>query len=94
MATRLRNANSLIAPALTETLAELKLGSVDKAVIRLAERYAAEIDAGADLEKMGPRLLATLVELGATPAARARRKEQPAPRGGGKLQALREARGA
>jgi hypothetical protein len=92
----LRDADKLLGPAVERTLGKLQLGTVDDAVATLAQRYAAAIDAdseGAALEDLGPKLLAALQALNATPAARARRR----PQGGGdagpnRLQALRAAR--
>ena len=96
----LRPADSLLAPAVETTLANLaKVGLTDSdaAVVRLAQSYAAAIDGAEDpaeaLQALGPKLLAALQALQATPAARARRR----PQGGGsagpnRLQALREAR--
>lgn len=126
----LRDADELLAPALTETLAQLTLAHADAAVVKLTERYAAAIDHAAELAAavdaagealdpddvasrvqlarlaaqveaqavlgaFGPKLLAALQALGATPAARAKRRTE----GGGsagpnRLQALREARRA
>jgi hypothetical protein len=92
----LRDADKLLAPAVERTLGELHLGPIDDAVATLAQRYAAAIDQADDddaLEDLGPKLLAALQALNATPAARARRR----PQGGGdagpnRLQALRQAR--
>jgi hypothetical protein len=92
----LRDADKLLAPAVERTLRELELGTVDDAVATLAQSYAAAIDDDTDgeaLGELGPKLLAALQALQATPAARAKVK----PRGGGdagqnRLQALREAR--
>ena len=92
----LRDADKLLAPAVERTLGELQLGTVDDAVATLAQRYAAAIDADSEgdaLEALGPKLLATLQALQATPAARSKVKTG----GGGdagpnRLQALREAR--
>jgi len=92
----LRDADKLLAPAVERTLGELQLGTVDDAVATLAQRYAAAIDRdeeGDALEDLGPKLLAALQALNATPAARSRLR----PQGGGnagpnRLQALREAR--
>src|SRR5258707_6084763 len=93
----LRDAGELLAPAVAGTVAALTLTAADAAAVKLAQRYAAAIDDADNraevLEKLGPKLLAALEALGATPAARARLKEGKAT-GGGKpsgLQALREA---
>lgn len=70
----------LISPAVSETLAALDLPALDTAAARLARSYAEQIDsctlAGEQawaLEKLGPKLLAVLNDLGATPRARAGR---------------------
>jgi hypothetical protein len=92
----LQDADRLLAPAVERTLGELRLGTVDDAVATLAQAYAAAIDTdpeGDALEDLGPKLLATLQALQATPAARSRLR----PQGGGdagqnRLQALRSAR--
>src|SRR5258708_39900028 len=93
----LRAAGELLSPAVAETVTGLTLAAADAAAVKLAQRYAAAID-GADnraeaLERLGPRLLAVLESLGATPAARAKLKEGRAAGSGkpGGLQALREA---
>ncbi len=99
MASKLRSADTLIAPAVAETIKQLTLGPEDAAAVRLAERYAAAIDAAPateqqeTLDKLGPKLLAALESLGATPKARAALKTQPAGTGG-RLEALRAARRA
>lgn len=94
----LRDADKLLAPAVERTLGELQLGTVDDAVATLAQRYAAAIDQdteGDALTDLGPKLLATLQQLQATPAARSKVKA-----GGGtdagpnRLQGLRQARKA
>jgi hypothetical protein len=75
---RLLPADDLLATAVRVTLDELKLDEADQAATRLAKTYARTIDAAEDpqdaLEKLGPKLLAVLESLGATPAARARIK--------------------
>lgn len=92
----LRDASELLGPAVAGTLAALTLKPEDAAAAKLAQRYAAAIDtAGAPaeiLDKLGPKLLAALESLGATPAARARLKEgRPASARPGGLAALRQA---
>ncbi|HEX6579207.1 MAG TPA: hypothetical protein VF082_12655 [Jiangellaceae bacterium] len=96
----LRPVDDLIAPDVAKTLAALtSLAPEDTAAVRLARRYAAAIDdAPADervaaLGTFGPKLLAVLEQLGATPKARAARKGE-APSGTGRLAALRAARPA
>jgi hypothetical protein len=92
----LRDADQLLGPAVTDTVAGLTLTAADSAAVKLAQRYAAAID-GAEshadaLEKLGPKLLAALESLGATPQARARLKEGSAP--GGKPNRLAQLRAA
>jgi hypothetical protein len=125
----LRPTDRLVVPALAETLAALNLGEVDKAAVRLAQRYARELDdaalisakltkalrelAAVDVDlhdrfltlavrieesavaaSIGPKLLAVLESLGATPAARSRLEKGGVPDAGtSRLAALREARG-
>lgn len=48
----------------------LSLSPADAAAAELAERYARQIDDGGELEKIGPKLLATLAALGMTPRSR------------------------
>src|SRR5260370_38438836 len=93
----LRDAGELVGPAVAATVTGLTLTAADAAAVKLAQRYAAAID-GADnraeaLERLGPRLLAVLESLGATPAARAKLKEGRAADSGkpGGLQAPPEA---
>lgn len=123
----LQSADKLLAPAVEETLAALEPGQVDTAAVRLAQRYARDIDEAslitADLEpvlrdvmaldpalhdrllklavriertavlaSLGPKLLAALEQLGATPAARARVKGGGGNAGPSRLGQLREAR--
>lgn len=124
----LRDASGLIAPAVAESLAKLDLPLEDRAVSKLAELYAKELDvasaiaakaeavlravnktgdvelmeavtalrnrltAKATLENIGPKLLAALEALGATPKARAATGRVKVTPGGGKLAAIRSAR--
>jgi hypothetical protein len=68
----LQAADAFLEYAVRDTLDALELGDQDMAARQLAIRYAREIDLGADsLWHLGPELLKTLAELGATPAARA-----------------------
>lgn len=82
----LRDASELLWPAVQETLAALGLASEDAAARKLAQRYAQVIDSLPGLDEytserahdqawglrwIGPLLLDCLVQLGATPAARA-----------------------
>lgn len=79
----LRDADELILPAVKQTIAALP-GKTDEyaAVIKLCERYAAEIDAAEGAKArawairwIGPLLLDALESLGATPIARPKIKE-------------------
>jgi hypothetical protein len=56
--------------ALEEALGAAVAEPVDAGTIELARAYAGEIDSGGDLVKLGPLLLAALVQLRMTPAAR------------------------
>jgi hypothetical protein len=56
--------------ALATALDALPLPPTDLATVALAEKYAHEIDGAGDLAKLGPPLLAALVQLGMTPASR------------------------
>ncbi|MEH1013057.1 hypothetical protein V6U90_08090 [Micromonospora sp. CPCC 206060] len=96
---RLRSADALISPDVAETVAKLPdLTPADAAAVKLARRYAAAIDeadpeaAAEVLDKLGPKLLAALEALGATPRSRAARKGGASGPGRGKLAAIREAR--
>lgn len=91
----LRPADDLIRPKVAQTLAELELEDQDQAAAQLAEQYAAEIDGArnraAALDSLGPKLLACLVELGATPKARSA-VSLPGRQPGSSLARLRAAR--
>lgn len=88
-----QDADKLLGPAVEATLAALELTDADTALVRLTRKYAAAIDGGDDLDKLGGRLLAALAALGATPAARARRRTGGGGQGGERrLTALRDAR--
>jgi len=93
----IRDCDELLAPAVAETVAALTPAPADAAAVKLAQRYAAAIDnaipSAEALEKLGPKLLAALESLGATPAARAKLREGKPASGGkpGGLTALREA---
>ncbi|WP_422734004.1 terminase small subunit [Micromonospora sp. WMMD558] len=97
MAGQLRSVDAMLGPAVAETIRNLNPADVDTAAVRLAEQYAKAIDdARGDpdvLEKLGPRLLACLESLGATPRSRAAIVKGGAAggQGKGKLQAVREA---
>jgi hypothetical protein len=92
----LQDTDRTLAAAVALTLDALKLAPEDAAAKRLAQKYAAAIDAAEQsqdaLDKLGPKLLATLESLGATPAARARLKEGSAQ--GGKPNRLAQLRAA
>jgi hypothetical protein len=93
----LRDAATLLAPSVAETIAALGLGKQDAAAAQLAQQLARQVDQAADqswaLRWLSPHLLDVLVQLGATPAARSRLKGQPASRGPSRLDELRAARG-
>lgn len=72
----LRDASDLLQHEVAATVAALELTDADRGAVRLAIEYAQTIDLScsdpAMLEVLGPKLLAVLESLGATPAARAR----------------------
>ena len=123
----LRDADELLAPAVAASVNALQLtDDRDATVVRLAERYAAQLDRAAELAAkadaieldpddrdgqlllatlaaqvqaqqalatLGPKLLAALQALQATPAARAKRKGGGGDRAGpNRLTELRAAR--
>jgi len=97
--THLTDAATLLTTAVADTLGALDLAAEDAAAERLARGYAATIDAADDpawaYRWIGPLLLDTLEQLGATPAARARLSKGgggDAPQG--QLAKLRQARRA
>ena len=92
----LRDVDQLLLPQVQHTIGALDLTPADSAAATLAETYARAIDADPDqLDDLGPRLLACLVELGATPKARAAvSKTAGGAASGGKLAQLRAARPA
>lgn len=97
MVTRaLRPADELLSSAVGATLGALTLGPEDGAASRLARTLAEAIDQAEDrqdaLERLGPKLLACLDALGATPAARARLRGGVPTRAENRLAALRAAR--
>ncbi|HEX5120354.1 MAG TPA: hypothetical protein VFW65_34665 [Pseudonocardiaceae bacterium] len=55
--------------AVTSAARQANLGGRDRAALALAKRYAADLDNGGDLDKLGPRLLAVLDALVLTPKA-------------------------
>lgn len=101
----LRSVDQLLWPAVSETIAVLKLDpdGQDAAAAKLALQYARTIDDAppgkeyfARLRWLGPELHKILESLGATPAARAAIKKpaKPADAKPNGLAALRAARGA
>lgn len=60
-----------LAGALTRALKSVSLTENDRAAVRLAYKYAREIDAGEPLSRLGPAYLSVLESLGLTPRARA-----------------------
>jgi hypothetical protein len=98
----LRDAGELLRSRVDTTIEALQLDEKDAAAVKLARQYADLIDAAHDgdradrayaLRWIGPLLLDTLTELGATPAARARvRKQPPADAPPTRLTQLRAAR--
>lgn len=93
---RLQPADDLLVPAVAATVEALCTAPEDAAAVRLVQRYAAAIDGAVDraeaMEKLGPKLLAGLESLGATPAARARLKTGGAPVVSSGIAAIRQAR--
>jgi len=91
---KLRAADNLLAHAVAETISGLTLADEDKGVAKLAALYASQIDQDPMmLEALGPKLLAALEALGASPRARAAIRKGPASTGS-RLEALRAARRA
>jgi hypothetical protein len=97
----LRSTDGMMLPAVLEAIDALEVDDIDAGVVRLAKAYAESIDHGrcfhcdsklSVLESLGPKLLAALEQLGATPAARAKLKGGGAQRGDNRLTALRAAR--
>lgn len=100
---RLRPADVTVAASVSETVEALDLKPEDVTATRLAMKYAEAIDAAATLgmdtaagalERFGPKLLACLVELGATPKARSAALRPSAPQTGSQLAKMRSARTA
>lgn len=95
----LHDAGRGLTAAAADTITALELAPEDAAAVRLTQKYAAEIDNAEDsaaaLERLGPKLLAVLDALGATPQARARLKNgQPPDAKPSRLTHLRATRGA
>ena len=89
----LRSADDLLAAVVDTSIKALTLQPEDAAVVRLARQYAAAIDADPDtLDAMGPKLLAALTALGASPAGRIRLKGGEPTRAESRLSVLRQAR--
>lgn len=95
-ARRLQAADNLLAPAVAAAIGALTLDNADTGAVKLARAYAEAIDAAPGdpevLEKLGPKLLAALESLGATPKARATITKGTAGAAAGRLAALRAAR--
>jgi hypothetical protein len=98
---KLRDADDLLLSAVKKTITELDLDDMDAAAVELAEQYATAIDASycdkceadSSLDTLGPKLLAVLESLGATPVARSKiRKGVASGDGPSRLSALRAAR--
>lgn len=60
-----------LAESITKAVAGLELTAADQGAAALAVRYAQELDAGGELDKVGPLLLAVLESLLMTPRSRA-----------------------
>jgi hypothetical protein len=94
----LRSADELLAPAVEETLAALKLGAEHQAAAQLARQLARQMDTCRDpvwgVRWLGPLLLDCLTQLGATPLARSRlqARRPPEPGGDSALARLRQSR--
>lgn len=95
---RLQSANNLLATEVANTIRSLDVTGEDAAAVKLARLYATEIDQAEDkaaaLDKLGPKLLAVLESLGATPTARAKLKGGAPSAGPSRLAQLRASRGA
>jgi hypothetical protein len=84
-----------ISETLEQALLTVPTTPADAATVALARRYAALIDDEGDLVKVGPALLAALVQLGMTPKARSAVTGGGAPDAGRtKLDELRARRAA
>lgn len=93
MARTLRPVDDLIAPAIHATINALQTGPEDSGAVQLAHIYAKRIDDDPEsLEQIGPKLLAVLESLGATPKGRSLLKAPAGGAKGGKLAAVRNAR--
>jgi ribosomal protein S19E (S16A) len=99
MTRKLRSTDDMLTSAVGEALDALGLEAEDSAVKRLARVYAAEIDGRNPEESvevlgnLGPKLLATLEALGATPKARGK-LGKIVPRGESELDRMRASRPA
>lgn len=93
---RLQEASRLLEPAAAEAIGQLDLKPCDVAAARLAVSYARAIDelaaAPEALDKLGPKLLAVLESLGATPVARRKVMDGKAPGAPNRVRALRAAK--
>lgn len=97
MTRQLRSTDALLGPAVQATINALQTAPEDTGAVKLAHSYAKAIDEAEDraeaLERLGPKLLACLESLGATPKARAAiRKGDTGGQSQGELAALRSAR--
>lgn len=95
----LQPAEGTVAASVSDAVGALELKPEDVATTRLAMKYAQQIDAASGmakesdvLEKLGPKLLTCLIELGATPRARSAALKPSAPQAGSQLSKLRSAR--
>ncbi len=81
-----RDAGDLLRPRVVQALSRLQLEDCDEAAVQLAILYAQHVDTAEDpaaaLIRLGPRLLAVLESLGATPAGRSRVKQSGTPANG------------
>jgi hypothetical protein len=77
---------------LAASVGTLQVRPADAAVIRAAQEYAAELDAGGDVTKLGPLYIAALTALGLTPAARAALAGKGVPTDGQRANPLDELR--
>lgn len=100
MARQLRPADNLLAPAVQEAINAAKTEPVDVGAVKLALTYARAIDdASPDehsdtLANLGPKLLAALEQLHATPKSRTVGKGGTPSRAESRLAAIRAARPA
>lgn len=95
---QIRSVDRMLGPELERALATLTAAPEDAAAVALARQLAAAIDAderqGVALAELSSKLLAVLVQLGLTPAARARVARGGASGGPSRLDILRARRQA